>query len=121
MLGTRAYIPENHHVANALGAIVGSIRATCAVEILPNADPAKPWHFIVYGKQESVGFKELSDAVDYAIAEASRQAKEEAKKRGADGDVKVTYEVSTNQAVTPELTIHLGTTVTAYASGGMGL
>ena len=121
MLGTRAYIPENHHVANALGAIVGSIRATCAVEILPNADPAKPWHFIVYGKQESVGFKELSDAVDYAIAEASRQAKEEAKKRGADGDVKVTYEVSTNQAVTPELTIHLGTTVTAYASGSMGL
>ena len=35
--------------------------------------------------------------------------------------MKVTYEVSTNQAVTPELTIHLGTTVTAYASGSMGL
>ena len=28
MLNTRAYIPENHHVANAIGAIVGSICAT---------------------------------------------------------------------------------------------
>ena len=121
MLGTRAYIPENHHVANALGAIVGSIRATCAVEILPNADPAKPWAYIVYGKQETVGFKELSDAVDYAVQEACAQATAEAKKRGAGDAVTVTWDITTNQAETPELTIHLGTTVTAYAAGSMGL
>lgn len=121
MLGTRAFIPENHHVANALGAIVGSICATCSVEILPNADPAKPWAYIVYGKQETVGFKELSDAVDYAVAEAKAQAAAEAKKRGAGDTVNVTWEVTTNKAETPELTIHLGTTVTAYATGAMEL
>lgn len=121
MLNTRAYIPENHHVANALGAIVGSICATCTVEILPNADPAKPWAYVVYGKKGSAGFKELSDAVDYAIAEASRQAESEAQKRGAGDHVSVTYEVNTNQVETPDMTIYLGTAVTAYAAGGMGL
>lgn len=121
MLGTRVYIPENHHVANALGAIVGSICASVTVEILPNADPAKPWAYVVYGKRGTVGFKELSDAVDHAIGEAREQAAEEAKKRGAGDKVSVTWEVNTNQAETPELTIYLGTTVTAYATGGMGL
>lgn len=120
MLGTRAFIPENHHVANALGAIVGSICATCSVEILPNTDPAKPWAYIVYGKRGTVGFKELSEAVDHAIAEASRQAAAEAKNRGAGDGVDVTYEIHTNNAETPDLTIHLGTTVTAYATGSMG-
>ena len=121
MLGTRVYIPENHHVANALGAIVGSICASCTVEILPNADPAKPWAYIVYGKQETVGFKELAQAEEYAIAEAKSQAAVEAKKRGAGDTVDVTWEINTNKAETPELTIHLGTTVTAYATGAMGL
>ena len=121
MLGTRVYIPENHHVANALGAIVGSICASCTVEILPNADPAKPWAYIVYGKQETVGFKELAQAEEYAIAEAKSQAAAEAKKRGAGDTVDVTWEINTNKAETPELTIHLGTTVTAYATGAMGL
>ena len=121
MLGTRAFIPENHHVANALGAVVGSVCATCTVEILPNADPAKPWHYTVYGKQGSVGFKELSEAVDFAIAEASSQASAEAKRRGAGEDVKVTWEINTNNSVSPDLTIYLGTAVTAYATGGRGL
>ena len=120
MLGTRVYIPENHHVANALGAIVGSICASCSIEILPNADPSKPWAYIVYGKKETVGFKELSDAVDYAVAEAKAQAAAEAKMRGAGDAVDVTWEINTNKAETPELTIHLGTTVTAYATGAMG-
>lgn len=121
MLGTRAFIPDNHHVANALGAIVGSICATCTVEILPNTDPAKPWAYIVYGNQGSAGFKELSDAVDHAIAEAKAQAAAEAKKRGAGEHVSVTWEVNTNKAETPDLTIYLGTTVTAYATGAMGV
>lgn len=121
MLGTRAFIPDNHHVANALGAIVGSICATCTVEILPNTDPAKPWAYIVYGNQGSAGFKELSDAVDHAIAEAKAQAAAEAKKRGAGERVSVTWEVNTNKAETPDLTIYLGTTVTAYATGAMGV
>ena len=121
MLGTRAFIPDNHHVANALGAIVGSICATSTIEILPNADPAKPWAYIVYGNQGSAGFKELSDAVDHAIAEAKAQAAAEAKKRGAGECVSVTWEVNTNKAETSDLTIYLGTTVTAYATGAMGV
>lgn len=121
MLNTRAFIPENHHVANALGAIVGSICAACSVEIYPNTDPAKPWAYVVFGKQGSVGFKELSDAVNHAIEESSHLAAEEAKKRGAGDSVSVTYEVNNNQAETPDLTIYLGTTVTAYATGAMGI
>lgn len=119
MLGTRAYIPENHHVANALGAIVGSICATSTVEIYPNTDPAKPWSYVVYTGQGIVGFKELQDAVDHAVAEACRLAREEARKRGA-GEVSLTWKADTKKAETPELTIYLGTSVTAYATGGMG-
>ena len=35
--------------------------------------------------------------------------------------VNVTYEVNTNQVETPDMTIYLGTAVTAYAAGGMEL
>ena len=45
----------------------------------------------------------------------------EAQKRGAGDHVSVTYEVNTNQVETPDMTIYLGTAVTAYAAGGMGL
>lgn len=121
MLGTRAFIPENHHVANALGAIVGSICASCTVEVLPNTDPAKPWAYVVYGKQGTVGFKELQDAVDHAIEEAKAQAEAEAIKRGAGRNITLTWEINTNKAETPDLTIYLGTSVTAYAAGGMGI
>ena len=58
--------------------------------------------------------------MDYAVAEAKAQAAAEAKMRGAGDAVDVTWEINTNKAETPELTIHLGTTVTAYATGAMG-
>lgn len=121
MLGTRAYFPENHEVANALGAIIGSVSASCSVEILPNTDPAKSCRYIVYGTHENAEFKELSDAVDYAVTEARGQAEAEARKRGAFGELSVTWDVQENNAELKDMTVHLGTVVTARASGTMGI
>ena len=121
MLGTRAYFPENHEVANALGAIIGSVSASYSVEILPNTDPAKSSRFIVYGSRENAEFKELSDAVEYAVAEAKAQAEAEARRRGACGELSVTCEVEENNAELKDMTVHLGSVVTARAAGTMGI
>ena len=57
----------------------------------------------------------------FAEIKSKAQAAAEAKKRGAGERVSVTWEVNTNKAETPDLTIYLGTTVTAYATGAMGV
>ena len=121
MLGTRAYFPENHDVANALGAIIGSVSASYSVEILPNTDPAKSSRYIVYGSRENAEFKELSDALEYAVSEAKSRAEAEARKRGACGELTVTWEVEENNAELKDMTVHLGSVVTVRATGTMGI
>lgn len=120
MLGTRAFIPENHQVANALGAIMGSVGATCSVEIQPDNNSEGTSGYIVFGEHGNTAFRELADAVDFAVAEAAARAEAEAKKRGAKGAVTVTWEVHTSQAQAKEMAVYLGTTVTARATGTMG-
>lgn len=119
MLGSHADIPKHHEVANALGAIVGSISASCTVEIKPNDDPESVSGYVVYGSTGRKAFKELEDAVSFALSEATAGAKAEAMKRGAQGELTVTSDVHRNEAAAWGFNVYLGTTVTVHAVGTM--
>lgn len=120
LLGTKARIPKFHEVANALGAVVGNIYASCVVEIKANWDEVGVSEYIVYGKDENKSFKELEEAEKYAASQAKKGAKEIAISRGAKGKITVTCEKNMKSAKARNSPIFLGETVTAFAAGSMG-
>lgn len=121
-LGTRCVIPENAGVANALGAIVGNITATCEIEIKPEYSLAGIGRYQVYGKSQNKYADYQDEAVAIALNEAETAAREEAIRRGASGDLSVTSEVKTNTAETAGKTeILLGIKVIATAVGRVSL
>jgi len=120
MLGTEAVIPENHEVANALGAIVGNISASVTVEILPDNSADGICGYMVYGDGGKITFETHEEAVRYAEAEAHRQTAEELKRRGGSGVFSITSAVMTDEAAGAEGTVYIGTAVTAYGNAMMG-
>lgn len=120
MLGTRAVIPENYQVANAFGAIIGSVSASCSVEIQPGLSPEGLVGYVVFGQKGKAFFEELEDAVEYAKGEAEQEARAQAKERGAIGTITVTTEVQGSEADIQGGTVDLGTVVSAHAVGTMG-
>ncbi|MGI5958353.1 MAG: hydantoinase/oxoprolinase family protein [Massiliimalia sp.] len=119
-MGTQAVIPQHHQVANALGAVMGSISAVSTIEIRPITDLEEDPGYQVFGTVETRSFEELEDAVEYACEQAKQTAKEEAIKRGAVGKISVTAQVQDNQAQARNCQIYLGTIVTARAVGTAG-
>jgi hypothetical protein len=120
LLGTRAVLPENHEVANALGAIMGNVSVTVSIEILPDNSPEGTVGHIVYGKDGRTFFKDLPDAIAFARKEAEERAVEEAGNRGAAGEISVTSSSRADDAEMRDGAVYLGTVVTACASGSMG-
>lgn len=120
MLGAHAVIPRHHEVANALGAIIGSVSASCSVEIKANNTADGTSGYTVFGTDGNTIFEELEEAIAFAVSQASERAKSEAKKRGAKGEIAVTSEIRTDEAESRDGMIYLGTVVMAYAAGTMG-
>ena len=120
MLGTRAYVPENHEVANALGAVMGSVSASCSVEVKPVDGEPYGSGFLVFGRSGNTFFTELEPAVALAAQDAAEGARLEAEHRGAKGYITVTTDIYSNEAPAREITVYLGTVVTAHAAGTLG-
>lgn len=120
MLGTHGVIPENYQVANALGAIVGSISAVCRIEIQPSSDPDGLPGFQVFGCGQNAVFEDLESAVAFATDQAEGQAKADARSRGAKEPIAVTSQVMDTEAPIRDGSVYLGTVVTAHATGSMG-
>lgn len=120
LLGTKAVIPENHGVANALGAVIGSISADCTVEIRETEDDRGENCYAVFGKGGRVNFAALEDAVEFAKREAEAGAASAARQRGAKGEITVTCTVKTSESEVRGMPVYLGTRVTAHAAGTMG-
>ena len=120
MLGATAVIPEHFEVANALGAIIGSVAATAAVEIKPNTSAFGITGYTVHGPDGAKIFKDMKAASRFAAAEAERLARAEAVSRGAKGDISVTSSIDDDEAAAKNARIYLGTTVTARAVGSAG-
>ena len=120
MLGAEFEVPENFEVANALGAIMGSVCAEVSVEIKPIDTVAGVAGYTVYGRNENKIFKKLSDAAEFAERDARDGAEAEAAARGAKGILMVNVSRNDSNAAAKDVSIYLGTTVTARAVGSAG-
>jgi len=116
-LGTQAIVAEHYEVANALGAIVGSIAATCTVSIRPGVDSDDIDCFHVFAPSGRQTFADLAAAEAFAADEAAKGAIDEARKRGAVGELTVTCDVAANDAPMRDGTVYLGAEVSAQAVG----
>ena len=121
MLGTKAVVPEHFEVANALGAIVGNIHASYAVEIKPNYSAGGITGYTVFGVSETQTFGDMKEAEAFAVLEAEREARAEALRRGARGEITVSSAVRANEAEAKDCVVYLGTLATAHAIGSAGL
>ncbi len=80
-LGARLRVPEHAAIANALGAVVGGVAQKAVAHITPDGDERFHVH-IASGLRD---FPTLDAAVEYALAETSRLAAEQARRAGAEG------------------------------------
>jgi len=117
-LGVKCVIPENSEVANAVGAVVADVSARTAVNIRAEYtyEGNRCWILTAPGVRLSV------DKYEKAIAEAKRiaeaQAEEEARRRGALGEVSVVSEVKEHHTSDKDgAMVDLGTEVIARATG----
>ncbi|NMB25827.1 MAG: hydantoinase/oxoprolinase family protein [Firmicutes bacterium] len=114
-LQTDLIIPAHADVANAIGAIVGSVSLAVEVVVAITGDE----RYIIRGMPENNSFDELGDALDVATDYVIRVAKERAMAAGAET---VQIEIEEEQLVSEVgqetlQTIFLETKITARASG----
>ncbi|MCL2057579.1 MAG: hypothetical protein FWH01_00770 [Oscillospiraceae bacterium] len=121
LLGTTAVIPKHYDVANALGAIAGSISAVYTVDIRPNYGVAGITGYTVSGLDETLIFKSIREAEAFAVEEASAGVREEAVRRGAKGEIDVSCSLVVDEANTGNYSVYLGTRAVARAVGAIGL
>ncbi|MCL2528962.1 MAG: hydantoinase/oxoprolinase family protein [Coriobacteriia bacterium] len=121
LLNTKAMLPKHHEVANALGAIVSNVQASCVVEIRPSAKPDGSVYYTVFGPGENKSFGGLPKAEEYALAQAELGAQNEVYKRGAAGKVLISSKVERSEFKEDGLEVFLGSKVRAQGVGSIGL
>ncbi len=119
LLNTKAVIPEFSEVANALGAIIGNVSASCTVSIKPNYTADGISGYNVFGGR-AASFETIEEAEEFAVSEAKQGALDEAKRRGAAGEITVVCDLETSE-FKEEFTVYLGTEAVARAVGTIGL
>ena len=118
-LGAECIIPPNAGVANAVGAVVGNISAEVEVELRPNhtADGIHGYFVCASDRQELI--RERPKAEERCRELAALLAREEARKRGVVGDIRVSVEAADQRSIDSKgLSIDLGTRFIGTAIGG---
>ena len=87
-LGAECVLPENHDVANAIGALQAKVNATVRLEITQMQTLDGTMYYVAHLPNGSVKTDSLDQAMEAAKAAAARKAVEEAGKRGATGRLK---------------------------------
>jgi N-methylhydantoinase A/oxoprolinase/acetone carboxylase beta subunit len=82
-LRTELVLPEHFAVANAVGAVAGSVVATCEAIVYPHVRDLNPVGYITQVGEKHARFSRLAEAVEFARGEAVRLAEEEAIRAGA--------------------------------------
>ena len=124
VLGTRCIIPENAAVANALGAVTGRVSATVTAQILPAGASEEDGCYICTPRQR-IFTEDYENAFLLAEETARKEAEEEARRRGAKGEILVTSHDSSQSARVGQEAVNshdliLTESVTATASGSAG-
>ncbi|MDX1358207.1 MAG: hydantoinase/oxoprolinase family protein [Clostridia bacterium] len=104
---TECLIPEYAHVANAVGAITGSIRAESVITVNPNYSPSGVFGYTVFTKTGKADFIKYEKAVEHARDYAGTEAYDTAVSKGGK-DIETSISVFENSAV-----------VSAAGSGGV--
>lgn len=121
-LGTTCVTPDHAGVANALGAIISHIAAEATVEIRLEGGPGGFAGYRVRGFVDNPLIEDRDEALTYASEDARREARSEARRRGAEGELTVSVETSEDVArAKGGAPITLGMSVTATAVGATGL
>jgi hypothetical protein len=117
-LGTNCIIPEHAEVANAVGAVIADISAKAQVEISPNYTVGGIAGYTVLTPNGNQVYDTLEEANSAAIETAIQSATEEARRRGALGELSLDTQLSPKIAYTREgQVIDLGTSAIAIATG----
>jgi N-methylhydantoinase A/oxoprolinase/acetone carboxylase beta subunit len=117
-LGTCCIIPEHAGVANAAGAAVADISATVRVDIAPNYSSLGVTGYTVLAPENPLIFETMEEAAESAKTAAARAAVEEARRRGAMGELSVQTRLTPKTAYAGSgQEIELGASVTAIATG----
>jgi len=118
VLGAKCVIPEHSEVANAVGAVVADVAAQASVDVRTNLEGLDGYTILSAGVRED--FEEFEQAVDAASGIAKARAVEEARRRGALGELRVEVKVNTRKARDRAgAELDLGTSVVARATGRM--
>lgn len=80
---TELVLPPHYAVANALGAVAGSVVATCEAIIYARLRDLNPVGYIAQVGDTHTAFPKLEPALEFARAEATRQAEDQAVLAGA--------------------------------------
>lgn len=97
-LNAQLVIPEHAEVANAIGAITGSIIETVEVLIDPIYTPVGIKCYTVHSPMEKIDFDDLKSAAIYARRTAEKLAREKAIQAGAGRHVEVRIEQADQKA-----------------------
>lgn len=115
-LSTDYIIPEHAGVANALGAVLANVIVTSVVEVTPCYSTNGLDGYIAHCSDKNRLFDTTEEAIEVAIESAKADAYAEARKRGALGELSLSYTLQSNKAYAKDGTaIDLGTTITAKA------
>ena len=116
-LGAECILPEHAEVANAFGALEADLNAVVTVTISARYLPDQGrFCYIVHAPEGSRRIEDKDDAIDFAAAAARKEAEKEARRRGAEGRIKITDNVGYDRAVSKGgKTVDLGFRVTAEA------
>ncbi len=101
-LNAQLVIPEHAEVANAVGAITGSIIESVEVLIDPIYSPAGIKCYTVHSPVEKIDFDDLKSAVTYAESLAARLARERANQAGASQHIEIRIEKTDQTAKAAE-------------------
>jgi N-methylhydantoinase A/oxoprolinase/acetone carboxylase beta subunit len=119
MLNTELIIPEHAEVANAVGAITGTIVETVEVTLTPVYAPFGIDHFTVHTPIDKRDFREIKEAVAYSKQVAEQLAVQKATHAGAE-EVEVELNISDHKGVVAQGhgdNVFLGSIVRATAMG----
>lgn len=120
VLGAKCIIPEHSEVANAVGAAVAEIQVQVRVEVRPSLVDGFMEGYAVHASGINDLFETNQQAIDEALKAAGRLAEQEARRRGAKGEIRVETEIVRHTSHAKSgAEIDLGTVVMARANGSM--
>lgn len=114
-LSAECVLPRDHDVANAIGALQAKVNATVRLEITQMQTGDGTLYYVAHLPNGSLKTDTIDQAIEAARTAAARKAVEEAKRRGATGDL--TPVIRTGSAVVKDersgMNVTMGTVVEA--------